>query len=199
MATANEEAHRSYTHALERLRSFCAFEEGDDGLIIERAKALSKAIAGLQALIKSLEERSSRLSRAELALGRSREKLASFYGEVGFEFGDLIGVKQLSAQWKRYAELVEELTIARRELDGFPPEVHALSLASDRAELTVRLEQATGKLNAVRQLHHDLGESEQYAASNCDELEKADDELQSARERWKRTVEAVRIASSGPL
>ena len=185
VATANEEeAYRSYTVAQERLRSFCALGEGDDGLIIEKAKALSKAIAGAHALIKSLAERTSRLGRAELALQRSREKLTVFYREVGFDFGDWVAVKQLSLQWKQYAALVEELTIARRELDGYPPEVRALALASDRAALTVRLEQTTGKLTAVRQLHQDLGRlQEQYrSASNSDELEKADDELQSALE-----------------
>jgi len=185
VATANEEDVRaSWQQARQRLITFSALAEDDDGRLIEAARNLAKSIAAVQALIKALSERTNRLERAETALQRSGEKLAAFYSEAGVDFGDLETVRQLCVQWKEYAPLVEDLTITRRALDGFDEAVRTVALESDSAELTVRLQQTGSALKRVcEQREEQATLRERYRLfSNSDALEKADDELSRARE-----------------
>ena len=185
VATANEEdARASWQRAKERLTTFCALGERDDDRLIEEARNLAKNIAAVQALVKALSERSYRLARAEAALQRSSEKLKAFYREAGVDFGDLETVRRLCVQWKGYAQLVEDLTITRRALDGFDAAIRTAAEESDSAELTVRLQQTERALTQIREQKEERTKlrERQRLLSSSDALEKADDELQSALE-----------------
>ena len=179
-----EAANTSFFEAQERLRSYCALAQTDESLLIGEARTLSRTIIKVQGLTKSLDERTNRLQQTEKRRAGSKEKLATFYKDHGFEFGDRVGVTQLYREWKGYAQVSENLSIVRRGLAGFTEEEKALADGSDEAALKVRLEEIALARGALQKLRRDQGAlQERYdRLSNSDELERADDELRRARE-----------------